>query len=534
LSDDWTLPELFLIVFEFINNLVPERQKTHGESVTGKSLRLTTTIFVSALSINSALALPIDWTGVFGVDTHMLSNTCRTSDKIGPTEKPLPSDTPPGQRNGTQALRNGDCDANFQTYTLRLNPNIIINDGVTLKGELSTGYFRGGFAGGDAANGENGSVNNSYFFTTPNQRSALNVNQMYMELYADTALIKIGRMSRHYGLGLVFDSGSDPWDRFLTMYDGIEAEMKIGNFSVTPHYAKISNYSGTNNGSNTQASGIYDVRELGLMAKYDNKNRDFIGSILYAKRSSERRNSLYKANSPTVDNADRGKTAITVIEPYLYKRWNKLKLAAEGSLQSGDYGNVYQDTSGDSKLSSLAYILDAKYELNPKWDIGFLGGQASGDKGDSNKFEASYLHPNFQIADLMFRYNYAAINEGGRSIFDSSITNARFFKLYGNFKTDKWTWKSALIMANALETAKAGKNSYHHEENYRFASTQKQDKSYGYELDLGFDYRWNPNVIISGYYAYWKVGDYYAFTNQPKELSLSSVHGGGLRATLEF
>jgi hypothetical protein len=360
LSDDWTLPELFLIVFEFINNLVPERQKTHGESVTGKSLRLTTTIFVSALSINSALALPIDWTGVFGVDTHMLSNTCRTSDKIGPTEKPLPSDTPPGQRNGTQALRNGDCDANFQTYTLRLNPNISINDGVTLKGELSTGYFRGGFAGGDAANGENGSVNNSYFFTTPNQRSALNVNQMYMELYADTALIKIGRMSRHYGLGLVFDSGSDPWDRFLTMYDGIEAEMKIGNFSVTPHYAKISNYSGTSNGSNTQASGIYDVRELGLMAKYDNKNRDFIGSILYAKRSSERRNSLYKANSPTVDNADRGKTAITVIEPYLYKRWNKLKLAAVGGVQRGGYGKVLQVTSGDANLSSHPDIHDSK------------------------------------------------------------------------------------------------------------------------------------------------------------------------------
>jgi hypothetical protein len=54
------------------------------------------------------------------------------------------------------------------------------------------------------------------------------------------------------------------------------------------------------------------------------------------------------------------------------------------------------------------------------------------------------------------------------------------------------------------------------------------------ELDLGFDYRWNPNVTISGYYGYWKVGDYYAFTNKAEELSLSNVHGGGLRATLEF
>jgi hypothetical protein len=90
-------------------------------------------------------------------------------------------------------------------------------------------------------------------------------------------------------------------------------------------------------------------------------------------------------------------------------------------------------------------------------------------------------------------------------------------------------------MANALETAQGGgKNAYHHEENYRFQSDFKQDDSYGYELDFGFDYRWNPNVIISGYYAYWKVGDYYSFTNDTQELSVADVYGGGLKATLEF
>src|SRR5690606_7059015 len=145
-----------------------------------------------------------------------------------------------------------------------------------------------------------------------------------------------------------------------------------------------------------------------------------------------------------------------------------------------------------------------------------------------------YLNPNFQIADLMFRYNYAAISEGGRSIFDSSVVNARFFKLFGNYKTDKWTWKSALIFANALETAKTGKKSYHHERNYRYDAKANQNDSYGYELDLGFDYRWNPNVTISGYYAYWMVGDYYEFVGDGSKLSLSNVHGGGLRATVEF
>lgn len=498
--------------------------------------RLISIVFVSALSINSAFALPIDWTGVFGVDTHMLSNTCKTGDKITkPTYDPTANSGAGGwttPRTGTQGLANGDCDATFQTYTLRLNPNIIVNDGVTLKGELSTGYFRGGFAGSDANTMQDNTGSNAYFFTTPNQRSALNVNQMYMEMYADTALIKVGRMSRHFGMGMVYDSGSDPWDRFLTMYDGIEAEMKIGNFSVIPHYAKISSLGDNSTNSGNAPSGVFDVRELGLVAKYDNKNRDFVASVLYAKRSSEQRNSTLRVSDDT-NLSLRGKTSVTVIEPYVSKKWNKLKLAAEASLQSGDFGNVYGDGT-KSKIAGTAYIADAKYELNPKWDIGFMGGQVSGDKGSSNKFEATYLHPNFQIADLMFRYNYAAINEGGRSIFDSSITNTRFFKLYGNYKTDKWTWKSALIMAKALETAKNGKDSYHHEEQYRFTGAADQDDDLGFELDLGFDYRWNPNVTISGYYGYWKVGDYYAFTNTAEELSLSNVHGGGMRATLEF
>jgi hypothetical protein len=471
-------------------------------------------LLFATLSINSAYSLPIDWSGTFGVDTHLLNNVCRTGDNIV-------AQTP----SGTQGI-SGDCGVHFQTYLLKLNPQIIVNDGVTLKGEFSSGHLRGGFLGDNSTASADGSASNSYFFTTPAQRSALNINQMYMELYADTALVKIGRMSKHYGLGIVFDGGSDPWDRFFTMYDGIEAEMKIGNFGLIPYWAKISSYDNQDdaNGMGAQPSGGWDVRETGVTAKYDNKNRDLIVSVLYAKRFAERRNSLYSGV---------GKSEVTVIEPFISKKWNKFKVAAEGSIQTGDYGDVYQDGT-NAKLSTNAYIVEASYSLNPKWDIGLVAGQVQGDKGETGKFEAAYLHPNYHVAELMFRYNYPSFNEGTRSIFDSSITNSQFYKLHGHYKTDKWTWKSALIMASALETAQAGNRSYHHESNYSFASNQKQADDLGFELDFGFDYRWNPNVTISGYYAYWKVGDYYAFSNDTEEIGLKNVHGGGLRATVEF
>jgi hypothetical protein len=366
-----------------------------------------------------------------------------------------------------------------------------------------------------------------------------------MELYADTALIRIGRIARGYGMGIAFDAGTDAWDRFFTMYDGIDAEMKIGNFSVTPYYAKISSYD--SNASNGRANGArpaggWDVRETGIAAKYDNKARDLVVSLLYSKRFSEAKNSIY---NNTTDNTTAGngglnstrpigKTEVTVIEPFVSKRWNKFKVAAEASLQSGDYGAV-DPTDGNSRLNANAYTGELRYELNPKWDIGMNLGQVSGDKAGSSKFEAMYLHPNYHIADLMFRYNYQAFNNGNASIFDSSISNARYYSMFANYKTDKWTWKGTFTLANAMETAKAGARSYHHEEHYMFTAKESQKKDYGYEIDLGFDYRWNPNVIISGYYGYWIVGDYYAFDNNTAtDISLQNVHGGGLRATLEF
>lgn len=490
---------------------------------------LASLIIISALSINSALALPIDWTGVFGIDTHMINNTCKTNDDVASKF----TGTTRSSGFGTQGI-SGDCDANFQTYIMKLNPQIIVNDGVTLKGELSSGYTRGGFAGDNSTNNADGSGNNAYYFNTPAQRSGLNVNQMYMELYADTALVKLGRFAKNYGLGAVYDSGSDPWDRFFTMYDGVEAEMKIGNFSLIPSWAKISS---TNSSDKAEPAGGWDVKEMGVVAKYDNKNRDLVLSVLYAKRFSESKNTLYNASgsqtNPTPADSLRGKTEVTIIDPFISKKWNKFTVSAEAPMINGDYGNVYKDGTGDSKITANAYIIEAKYDLNPKWDVGTNIGQVSGDKGSTQKFEAAYLHPNYQIADLMFRYHYASFSEGSKSIFDSSITNTRYYKFYGNYKTDKWTWKGSFIMASALETAQSGR-SYHHEENYSFTGTDKQKSNLGYEVDLGFDYRWNPNVTIGAYYGYWSVGDYYAFTNSANELSTTNVHGGGLRATLEF
>jgi len=113
------------------------------------------------------------------------------------------------------------------------------------------------------------------------------------------------------------------------------------------------------------------------------------------------------------------------------------------------------------------------------------------------------------------------------------MTNVRFFKFHGHYKTDRWTWNAAIILATAVETAKPGQ-AWHHEENYAFTSSHNQDDDYGTEIDAGFDYQWNPNVKLSAFLAYWLVGDYYAFSNSATELKVDNIMGTGARIGIDF
>ena len=138
-------------------------------------------VFILVLFSHMALALPIDWSGTLGYDTTLINNYRRSSDTVNKV---------PGAQNGTQGIQDGDNSAHFQTYLFRLNPSLIVNDSITVKGELSTGHIRGGFMGDNSTTNQDASGNNSYFHTTPAQRNALNVNQLYAEIYADTACRK--------------------------------------------------------------------------------------------------------------------------------------------------------------------------------------------------------------------------------------------------------------------------------------------------------------------------------------------------------
>ncbi|MCO4755315.1 MAG: hypothetical protein KC478_12595, partial [Bacteriovoracaceae bacterium] len=143
-------------------------------------------------------------------------------------------------------------------------------------------------------------------------------------------------------------------------------------------------------------------------------------------------------------------------------------------------------------------------------------------------------HPNFKIAQLMFAYNYQAFQDGSQSIFNSSVTNATYAKLFANYTSDAWTWRLAFVMATAGEAASNGDDFYNHETKSYNPATADQEDDLGMEIDVAFDYQWNPNIVVTGYLAHWQVGDYYGFTNSGDGIETSDVTASGLKLAMEF
>ena len=228
---------------------------------------------ILAILPQTSQALPIDWNGVFGVDTTLIDNfrrikepSDRTSTNVGSQEVPFAA--------GNQAS------ASFESYVFRLQPTIIINDAASLKGEISTNYARGGRFGDDStrtASARDASFASTLYTHNTTNGDSIVINQLYAELYSDAATWLIGRQSFEWGLGAVYNKGDDRWDRFATARDGVTGKIKIGNFQLTPYWAKI---------AQTNFTRASRIREYGASVLYDNVERDLAFGILYGKKQN--------------------------------------------------------------------------------------------------------------------------------------------------------------------------------------------------------------------------------------------------------
>ena len=448
--------------------------------------------------------VPIDWHGTFGVDTTLISNYTRIDSNSG--EAP--------QDSGSQEIplaADEDSGASWQSYLFKLMPVVIVNDAATFKGEISSGYARGGRLGDGMTQSRNLGMGNAlYPHNFSDEKNALTLNKFFVELYANTATYKIGRHDSHFGLGAVVNAGNESWNRFSSVRDGITLDVRLGNFFISPYWAQISDTLSEEN-----------IKEYGIQLNYKNIARDVSFGILYNRKTNANTQSLMKTG--VNDNYDdENKEVLDPIEGadvimtdfYFQKKLQDFHIAVEIPLINGSLGQLFGD-GHDINYSTKAFIFESSYQFNPKWTLYMNAGQISGDSGDSGQFEAMYLNPNYQIANLLFRYNLNAVSKKNRNVYDSYLTNTRYLKIMGEHLTQKWTWNWAIIKAWALESAKVGQRSFNHQTNKRFEAKQSQSDDLGLEFDMNFTYQWNSAISINGSFGYLFTGDYWKFTNDP-------------------
>ncbi len=452
----------------------------------------------------TTIASPIDWNGSLTYDTHLIRDVRRTGDDCSPTA-------------GSQCIDPSEDNARFQSMIIKLNPNIIVNDGVTVKGELSTGFGRTANLGDSTQVDQTSGEFDGGAYYSQNTSSSLNVNQLYAEIYADTATYKIGRFSKNWGLGAVINDGSNPTDRFYSGYEGVEAQLKLGSFHLTPMWAKLH--------TSDQPNGHYDAYESSIAALYDNTNRDLQVGVYYSIKEVETDDTLYGKGSQNVN----------LIDVYLSKSFGDFNIALEVPMLSGKINDLYG--TGDADFDSSAYIIETSYQLNSKWKLGLNGGMVKGDDGSSDSFEGMYLNPNYKNSYIMFKYNFHAFTSSDYETYDiynASIVNTTYAQLYAEYNLEEWKWTLSALWAKANEVAENGKEFYNHEKMSTATGAADQSDDLGTEFSVAFDYRWNTNVTFGAYAAYHMVGDYYSFTNTDDDLSLSNVLASGMQLTVDF
>jgi hypothetical protein len=137
----------------------------------------------------------------------------------------------------------------------------------------------------------------------------------------------------------------------------------------------------------------------------------------------------------------------------------------------------------------------------------------------------------------MFKYDLNGFQNNGEYPFNSSIRNTTYINAYADYKTINWKWTLSFLMAKADQTAESGKAYYNHDKKTYSSTTATEDQSddLGYEIDLGFEYEWNPQIHISGFLGYYFVGDYYSFDNSAStEIETTNIVSSGMRLSVNF
>ncbi len=282
------------------------------------------------------------------------------------------------------------------------------------------------------------------------------VRKAYLEWASDWGLMRVGRQPKNWGLGILYNSGSDPLNDYSTHVDRVGFQALLGNLGLHLGYEKSA--------ENSLNLDDDDAEVFEIALDYSNPEALFDVGMLYSRGKR-----LPLAGLGLVSSHD--------FSIFSSRRWGSFQLGAEAA-------SIDQEGAG-SKLGVLTQI-----DWIPEaWNLGFDFAYASANSTGNFAF-----HPNYQPFMILFRQGLgpsrntnqvrggvSGANQVGGAVGEGSGAGALVAKarLLFNFDQEKYKLGTDFGFAKLVNQ---GSN----------AGT-----SLGFETDIHLAHKWYKNFTMN-------------------------------------
>ncbi|MBI4041642.1 MAG: hypothetical protein HY390_07235 [Deltaproteobacteria bacterium] len=320
------------------------------------------------------------------------------------------------------------------------------------------------------------------------------IKNLFMEYIGDWGILKVGRIPRHWGLGIRYNAGLNAEDKFSDRTDSLFYELGLGNFKVAAIASKI--LEGASLDTQADDTSLYE----GYL-NYIDPELDWNVGFLY---------SWMKQSRNFIE--------LNILDGYITKKFKKLKTGLEFVTTFGDPGNTTENG-----VSQLGVAAEVEFEWTPALSTFLKLGYASGPDIDKNKTLTLFAFDrNYDIAFLMFNQGLGAIStQTGISANADPDVNAIFSAYYaslgGNYHfNDRIGSRFSLALAKSPKSLVAGGG-----------------KSWGEEVDLELWYKFLENWRFGLEGGVFFPGDLYEGASTQAQQTDPAM-GALLQATVSF
>jgi len=489
---------------------------------------------ICSVFASSAHALDLDWHGQFRTETNWIYGYSHGQYLTTPLNQ---------LDQGYFIPSNGNSPASFQNLFLRLTPRVIVNDNISIYSNIWFGTPDRGIFGGDQP-----SVSTVNQTNTGN--AMVSASTLYSEVATDFGTLTVGRMPLNWGLGVVWNTTTDGFDRLPSTADGIRMETKLGAFKFAPamyKYRSGSNYGGAAVGTTpniTTVAGDSGASDYSLALTYNNDDEQMDLGLLFIRRLAGMQASVINpfsimpaGTTPGGYTPGTSGYAYNVWDFYLKKKSGIVTVTAEVPIVTGLVANnPYSAVAGAVKVDTA---LDDHWKL--RVNAGLAPGQgtipAAGTPASS--YTAFNFHPDYRPGLLMFNYNYRNFSDKSLSPYNDPVSNAEFISLGFDYNAAKWThgMKWLYAVASKVADATVGGAYYNNMDGYYKANNAgavAQAKGLGSEIDYSLGYDWDESLKLGLTMGLYFPGNFYLFNNSATPNVTKTVFGSGLNLLVKF